>query len=104
MIRTISLVFLTACKTDMCVSHTCSEDIPVDMIRGNKAQCMWQHTRIFCLTRIPMHHCDKLVQHDMASIKHIIVLVRDQVYKLPVYKQQPGTTTWRLLTRQEIEQ
>lgn len=101
MIRTFSSVFLTACKTDIYVSH--SEDIPVDMIKGEKAQCMWQHSRIFCLTRLPMHHCDKLVQYDMASIKHIIVLVRDQVYKLPVYKQQ-SDTTWRLLTRQEIEQ
>ncbi|KAI9258898.1 acyltransferase ChoActase/COT/CPT [Phascolomyces articulosus] len=78
------------------------EEIPVDMIKG-KPQCMWQHSRIFGITRIPLHHCDTLVQEDLSTCRHIIILVRDQVYQLPVYKKQ-ANDTWERLSPQEIEE
>ncbi|KAI7857673.1 acyltransferase ChoActase/COT/CPT [Circinella umbellata] len=79
-----------------------AESIPVDMIKG-QAQCMWQHSRIFGINRVPLHHCDTLIQEDLSSCRHIVVLVRDQIYKLPVYKKQ-NNDQWRRLSAEEIEQ
>ncbi|GAA5806236.1 hypothetical protein HPULCUR_011767 [Helicostylum pulchrum] len=75
------------------------EELPVDMVRGNKSLCMWQYSSIFSVTRVPLHHCDTLVKSNAKEIRHIIVLLRDQIYKLDIYKQD----TWTLLTTDEIE-
>ncbi|OBZ82962.1 Carnitine O-acetyltransferase [Choanephora cucurbitarum] len=54
------------------------------------------------VTRIPLLHCDALVQANTKDVHHIIVLVRDQVYQLHVYKEiQAGF--WILLSTEEIE-
>ena len=79
-----------------------SEEVPVDMIKG-RAQCMWQHSRIFGINRVPLHHCDTLIQEDLSTCRHIIILVRDQVYNLPVYEKQ-NADQWRRLSAEEIEQ
>ncbi|KAG2200216.1 hypothetical protein INT47_009854, partial [Mucor saturninus] len=78
------------------------EELPVDMMRGNKALCMWQYSRIFSVTRVPLHHCDTLVQANAKEIRHIAVLLRDQVYTLNVYKEVEKNV-WILLTTEEIE-
>lgn len=78
-----------------------AEAVPVDMVKG-KALCMWQYSRTFSLTRVPLHHCDTLVQHDPATTRHILVLVRDQTFKLQVYKESNGN--WSRLSLDEIEQ
>ncbi|KAI8147009.1 acyltransferase ChoActase/COT/CPT [Fennellomyces sp. T-0311] len=77
-----------------------AEAIPVDTIKG-KPLCMWQHSRIFGITRIPLPGCDALTQSDISETRHIIILVRDQVYKLPVYKKKGDR--WERLTFEEIE-
>ncbi|KAF7720979.1 hypothetical protein EC973_005653 [Apophysomyces ossiformis] len=77
------------------------QTLPVDMMRGGKAQCMWQYSRYIGVTRVPLHHCDTLVQEDPATLHHIIVLVRDQIYKLMVYR--PEGDQWVRLTTDEIE-
>ncbi|ORX46745.1 acyltransferase ChoActase/COT/CPT [Hesseltinella vesiculosa] len=66
------------------------EELPVDMAR-TQPFCMWQYSRIFGVTRIPMPHCDSLIQPDPASLTHVIVLACDQMYKLKVYHQVNGT-------------
>lgn len=71
------------------------------MVKGNKSLCMWQYSSMFAVTRVPLYHCDTLVQADAKHTRHIIVLLRDQVYKLDVYKQQGDH--WVLLTTDEIE-
>ncbi|KAI7867549.1 acyltransferase ChoActase/COT/CPT [Spinellus fusiger] len=59
-----------------------SGTLPIEMLRGNQAQCMHQYRRIFGVTRIPMPHCDSVLQHDPSKYSHITVLVRDQVFRL----------------------
>ncbi|KAI9313766.1 acyltransferase ChoActase/COT/CPT [Dichotomocladium elegans] len=76
------------------------EAIPVEKIKG-RPQCMWQHSRIFALTRIPMYHCDSIVQYDISVSRHIVVFVRDQVYRVPVYIQTEKG--WRHMTLAEME-
>lgn len=78
------------------------QELPVDMMKGSKAQCMWQYSRIFSVTRVPLYHCDTLVQADAKQIRHIVVLLRDQVYKLDVYKELKKDI-WVMLTTEEIE-
>lgn len=78
------------------------QELPVDMMKGSKAQCMWQYGHIFSVTRVPLYHCDTLVQADAKSIRHIVVLLRDQIYKLNVYKELKKDI-WVLLTAEEIE-
>ncbi|KAI7865414.1 acyltransferase ChoActase/COT/CPT [Spinellus fusiger] len=56
--------------------------LPIEMLRGNQVQCMHQYRRIFGVTRIPMPHCDSILQHDPSKYSHITVLVRDQVFIL----------------------
>lgn len=63
---------------------------------------MWQYSRMYSVTRVPLHHCDTLVQANPKDIRHIIVLVRDQVYTLNVYKEIKKDI-WVLLTVEEIE-
>ncbi|KAI8981871.1 acyltransferase ChoActase/COT/CPT [Mycotypha africana] len=78
------------------------QELPVDRLRGNKPLCMWQYSRIFSVTRIPMYHCDTLVQPDkVQDVHHIIVIVRDQIYTLNVYKEENGNCV--LLSAEEIE-
>ncbi|CAO3627431.1 unnamed protein product [Mucor hiemalis] len=72
------------------------------MMKGFKAQCMWQYSRIYSVTRVPLHHCDTLVQADAKKIRHIAILLRDQVYKLDVYKELKKDI-WVMLTTEEIE-
>lgn len=78
------------------------QELPIDMMKGSKAQCMWQYSRMFSVTRVPLHHCDVLVQADPKFVRHIVVLLRDQVYKLNVYKELKKDI-WMLLTADEIE-
>ncbi|KAI8083080.1 acyltransferase ChoActase/COT/CPT [Halteromyces radiatus] len=66
------------------------QDLPVDLGAGKKPLCMHQYTKIYGITRIPLPYCDALVETDPASILHIIVLVRDQIYKLQVYQIVDG--------------
>ncbi|KAI7902342.1 acyltransferase ChoActase/COT/CPT, partial [Cokeromyces recurvatus] len=79
------------------------QELPIEMIMKDKKSplCMWQYSRIFSVTRIPAYHCDTLVQTDSAKVYHILVLLRDQIYKLDVYKQIQNQ--WVLLTVDEIE-
>ncbi|KAI9020004.1 acyltransferase ChoActase/COT/CPT [Phycomyces nitens] len=63
------------------------QELPVEMMKGNKAQCMWQYSRIFGVTRVPLPHCDSVVQQDPSKLRHILVVVRDQLFKLDVYDQ-----------------
>ncbi|KAI9470980.1 MAG: acyltransferase ChoActase/COT/CPT [Benjaminiella poitrasii] len=79
------------------------QELPVDMVRGKQALCMWQYSRIFSVTRIPLYHCDTLVQADPTKVRHIIVLIRDQIYKLNVYKEVEKDQ-WVLCSTEEIEQ
>ncbi|CEP14095.1 hypothetical protein [Parasitella parasitica] len=79
------------------------QELPVEMMKGAKAQCMWQYSRIFSVTRVPMYHCDTLVQADPKFVRHIIVLLRDQIYKLDVYRELKKDI-WVLLTTEEIEE
>lgn len=72
------------------------------MLKGNQPQCMWQYTRTFAVTRVPLYHCDTIVHFDPSTIRHIVVLVRDQVYKLQVYKEQGEK--WILMTMDEIQE
>lgn len=39
------------------------------------------------MTRIPFYQCDMLFQGNPKEIRHIVVLLRDQVYQLNVYKE-----------------
>ncbi|KAL0083601.1 acyltransferase ChoActase/COT/CPT [Phycomyces blakesleeanus] len=63
------------------------QELPVEMMKGNKAQCMWQYSRIFGVTRVPLPHCDSVLQGDASKLRHIIVVVRDQLFNLEVYDQ-----------------
>ncbi|KAI8924064.1 acyltransferase ChoActase/COT/CPT [Entophlyctis helioformis] len=53
-------------------------------------QCMNQYRNIFGISRIPKPDCDVLVGGFKSPSKHIIVLVRDQIYAVNVYDQQTG--------------
>jgi carnitine O-acetyltransferase len=75
----------------------------VDMVKDHKALCMWQYSRIYSVTRIPLYHCDTLVQADPKQVRHIVVLLRDQIYKLNIYKELKKDI-WVLLTADEIEE
>lgn len=55
------------------------------MLKKDQPQCMWQYTRIFGITRVPLPHCDGIIQQDLSKTNHIVVLVQNHVYKLPVY-------------------
>lgn len=72
------------------------------MMREYKALCMWQYSRMFAVTRVPLLHCDTLVQANAKEIRHIAVILRDQVYTLNVYKEIKKDI-WILLTTEEIE-
>lgn len=79
------------------------EKIPAEVIgKGKQPLCMWQYSRIFSVTRVPLYHCDTLVQADPKHVRHITVILRDQVYVLSVYKEVQKDT-WVLLTTDEIE-
>lgn len=86
--------------THIILFNFCRQELPVDMVRGNKPLCMWQYSSMFSVTRVPLHHCDTLVKSNAKEIRHIVVLLRDQIYKLDIYKQD----TWTLLTTDEIEE
>lgn len=92
-------------KEKIFINHThCDknrQELPVDMVKTN-ALCMWQYSRIFSVTRVPLHHCDTLVQADSKEVRHIVVLLRDQIYKLNIYKEMKKDI-WILLTTEEIE-
>ncbi|KAI8976252.1 acyltransferase ChoActase/COT/CPT [Pilobolus umbonatus] len=75
------------------------EKLPIDMMKGGKAQCMWQYSRIFGVTRVPLYDCDTLVQ---SNSHHISVIVRDQIYIVNVYKEV-SKDTWVPMTTNEIE-
>ncbi|KAI8875050.1 CoA-dependent acyltransferase [Backusella circina FSU 941] len=76
------------------------QELPIERFKGGEPQCMWQYSRIFSVTRIPSYHCDTLLES--THQKHIIVLVRDQIYKVLVYKELKDDI-WQLLTTDEIE-
>ncbi|KAI9277721.1 acyltransferase ChoActase/COT/CPT [Umbelopsis sp. AD052] len=77
-----------------------SQKLPIDMLRGGKAQCMHQYTRIFGVTRIPQPKCDTFSNVN-ESATHIIILVRNQMYPLHVYKQRNGQRV--RASKEEIE-
>ncbi|KAI8376937.1 acyltransferase ChoActase/COT/CPT [Blakeslea trispora] len=79
-----------------------AETLPIERIKGDKPQCMWQSSRMFSVTRVPLMQCDALVQANPKDVRHIIVLVRDQVYQLFVYKEIQ-TNFWVLMSTEEIE-
>ena len=70
------------------------------MVRGGKPQCMHQYTRIFGVTRIPLPKCDTFANIN-ESATHIIIIVRNQIYPLYVYKVEQGLRT--RISREEIE-
>ena len=47
--------------------------------------CMYQYTRMFGITRIPVDKEDILVTHQTS--KHIIVMIKDQIYAVDVYDE-----------------
>jgi carnitine O-acetyltransferase len=77
------------------------QELPIERLKGGEPQCMWQYSRIFSVTRIPSYHCDTLFETDQ-KYRHIIVLVRDQIYKVNVYKELKDDI-WQLMTTDEIE-
>lgn len=70
------------------------------MLKKDQPQCMWQYTRIYGITRVPLLHCDGIIQQDLSKTHHIIVLVQNQVYKLPVYHQDGRRYTLDEIERQ----
>lgn len=70
------------------------------MLRGGKAQCMHQYTRIFGVTRIPQPQCDTFSNVN-ESATHVLILVRNQMYPLHVYKQKNGQRV--RTSKEEIE-
>ena len=53
--------------------------------------CMYQYTRLFGVTRVPKPNCDVLVGEHPSRARHIIVLVKDQIYSVDVYDSQTGS-------------
>lgn len=61
------------------------ETLPPDVSRGG-AFDMYQYTRIFGITRIPQHGCDTFNHVAFPTkAKHIVVLAKNQYFKVPVY-------------------
>jgi carnitine O-acetyltransferase len=52
---------------------------------GKEPPCMYQYTRMFGITRIPIQNEDVLVTHQ--DSKHIIVMIQDQIYAVDVFDQ-----------------
>lgn len=66
-----------------------SQTLPVENTRG-KPLCMSQYRSFICTTRIPLPHCDALVQEDSKNVLHIAVMACDQVYTLKVFELVDG--------------
>jgi len=62
------------------------EEIAVEKTKQGPL-CMWQYEQLFGLHRIPGEKGDHLIGKfpETLNEKHICILIRDQVYKLPVY-------------------
>ncbi|KAJ1967084.1 hypothetical protein IWQ62_002069 [Dispira parvispora] len=61
-----------------------SGTMPVEKTR-NGAQCMDQYFRMFGTTRIPQPGQDALRQPSPVTLRHIMVLAKDQVFAVPVF-------------------
>lgn len=53
-------------------------------------QDMDQYRHVFGVTRVPKPGCDINVESHPSPSKHIIVLVRDQIYTVDVYDANTG--------------
>ncbi|KAJ3184004.1 hypothetical protein HDU85_001855 [Gaertneriomyces sp. JEL0708] len=60
-----------------------TETLPVDMTRAGP-QDMNQYRDMFGITRVPKPECDIIVGKHPIKSKHIVVLIRDQVYTVDV--------------------
>ncbi|ORZ34834.1 acyltransferase ChoActase/COT/CPT [Catenaria anguillulae PL171] len=72
-----------------------SAALPVDTIKG-KPLCMNQYTKLFGGTRTPKTGCDSITTPWPTNARHILVLVRDQIFKLPILGdkgQRPSVAT-----------
>ncbi|TPX71179.1 hypothetical protein SpCBS45565_g01373 [Spizellomyces sp. 'palustris'] len=66
-----------------------TETLPVDMTRAGP-QDMNQYRHIFGITRVPKAECDVNVGSHPTHAKHVVVLVRDQIYAVDVYDANNG--------------
>ncbi|RUP44358.1 acyltransferase ChoActase/COT/CPT [Jimgerdemannia flammicorona] len=67
------------------------EQLPPDVARGKSPLCMYQYTRLFGVTRIPQPVCDTFAHTPHPNIaRHIVVLLKDQIYPLDVYDEVDG--------------
>ncbi|KAI9138798.1 acyltransferase ChoActase/COT/CPT [Paraphysoderma sedebokerense] len=69
-----------------------SESVPPETTKAGPL-CMNQFRYLFGVTRIPEMNRDRLVHQFPCTSKHIAVLVKDQVYKVPVYDNEGGRVT-----------
>jgi carnitine O-acetyltransferase len=77
-----------------------SEQLPPEYIK-DKPLCMNQYTKIFGTTRVPGEKADSVVSQYPTTAKHIIVLIKNQIFKVDVYsddrKRVPIAEIERLL-------
>nr|KAJ3423289.1 hypothetical protein HK105_006666 [Polyrhizophydium stewartii] len=77
----------------------CSEQLPVEFAK-DKPLCMNQYRNMFSTTRIPGSPADKIRTMHPAPAKHIIVLARDQIYKVDVLRDNGGRVPIKEIERQ----
>ncbi|RKP34184.1 acyltransferase ChoActase/COT/CPT [Dimargaris cristalligena] len=76
------------------------QEYPVQRAGPNRPLCMDQYYRIFGLTRIPEHGCDRLHSEPPLELGHVMVLIKGQLYNVPILADTPERTR---LTESEIE-
>ncbi|KAJ1907090.1 hypothetical protein IWQ60_011931, partial [Tieghemiomyces parasiticus] len=75
-------------------------DVPVDKTRQGP-QCMSQYYAYFGTCRVPAPGCDRVRRTPTDTVRHIVVLTKDQVYEVPVYAR--GSDRVRL-TKGDLEE
>lgn len=75
------------------------EAIEPILVQKTVPLCMWQYKRIFATTRVPGRDMDTLQHYDITRSRHIVVLCKGSMYRLPVYKGDGS-----LLSMSELDQ
>ena len=63
-----------------------SEHVPTEMTKQGPL-CMNQYKYLFGITRVPKPECDTLAGSYPPKSRHIIVLVRDQIFVMDVVRE-----------------
>lgn len=74
---------------------------PPETIR-DQSLCMDQFSNIFGMTRIPGKTCDSLKVNKINPANHIIVMIKDQLFKVPVISPEGSRVTLQEIERYQL--